>query len=189
MLSSENINDDLKVLFLNSGYLTEDETCGYDELLFAVRKEYLLNWLKGVADHEIDEEFMENWLRNEYTSDDAYPLYQQARHDKEIVVEKRVWNARRALFYEVAESLRSNGDYEDKIYIRTFSYDTAKRVFEVEREKLLADEDFFLKDEERHEEIMLEFGSAKIEYENEDGDFYCLYMIQVEVEEEEREYA
>lgn len=38
MINHDNLYDDLKVLFLSSGYLTEDEGCGYDELIFAVRK-------------------------------------------------------------------------------------------------------------------------------------------------------
>ena len=92
MLNQDNLHDDLKVLFVCSGYFTEEEECGYDELIFAVRKEYLLSWLNGVAYHEIDEDYMERWLREEYTSDDSYSLYQQAKHDEEIVFARPMWN-------------------------------------------------------------------------------------------------
>lgn len=92
MINDDNLYDDLKVLFLDSSFVTDEDECGYDEIIFAVRKEYLFKWLKSVADHEIDEGFMENWLRNEYTSDDSYLIYEQALHDKEIVFARPMWN-------------------------------------------------------------------------------------------------
>ena len=189
MLNHDTLYDDLKVLFISSGYMTGDESCGYDEYIFAVRKEYLFKWLNGVADHEIDEQFMESWLREEYTSDDSYSLYQQAKHDKEIVFEKPIWNTRRAVYYEVGERLRCGLDDEEKVYIRTFDYDTAKQAFEVERDELFRDKDFFLKDEEPDAEQNFDNGYARIRYESDNGDFYELYLRQVEVEEEGRNYS
>jgi|InofroStandDraft_1065614.scaffolds.fasta_scaffold03884_26 hypothetical protein len=186
MINHENLYDDLKVLFLSSGYLTEDESCGYDELMFAVRKDYLFAYLKSDEIKTLED--MEKWLREEYTSDDTYGLYQQAKQEGEIVFEKRVWNNRRAVFYEVGEGLRDGLEEEEKIYIRTFDYDTAKQAFEVERDRLLEDDSFFLKDEEPDAEQSFDFGYAKIRYENDDGDFYELYLRQVEVEEEGRNY-
>ena len=76
MINHDNLYDDLKVLFLSSGYLTEDEGCGYDELIFAVRKDYLFEYLKGDEIKTLED--MERWLREEYTSDDTYGLYQQS---------------------------------------------------------------------------------------------------------------
>lgn len=186
MINHDNLYDDLKILFLSCGYLTEDESCGYDELMFAVRKDYLFDNIKGEEIKNFDD--MERWLREEYTSDDTNWLYQKAKFEKEIVFEKPIWDTRRAVFYEVGEGLRSSGEIEEMVYIRTFDYDTAKRAFEAERDKLLADEDFFLKDEEPNEEQCFDFGYALIRYENEDGDFYELYLHQVEVEVEAREY-
>ncbi len=186
MINHDNLYDDLKVLFLSSGYLTEDEGCGYDELIFAVRKDYLFEYLKGDEIKTLED--MERWLREEYTSDDTYGLYQQAKQDGEIVFEKRMWNTRRAIFYEVGEGLRNDGDVEEKVYIRTFDFDTAKQAFEAERDRLFADEDFFLKDEEPDAEQNFNCGYASIRYENDDGDYYELYLHQVEVETEERDY-
>lgn len=189
MLDHDTLYDDLKVLFINSGYMTSDEGCGYDEYIFAVRKEYLLTWLKGIADHEIDERFMESWLREEYTSDDSYLLYQQAKQDKEIVFEKPIWNTRRAVHYEVCEALRNDGEEEERVFIRTRDYDTAKQAFEVERKKLLSDKSFFLKGEQPDVEQNFDNGYASIRYNDEDGNYYELYLHQVEVEEEGRNYA
>lgn len=189
MLDHDTLYDDLKVLFINSGYITSDEGCGYDEYIFAVRKDYLFKWLKGIADHEIDEQFMESWLREEYTSDDSYALYQQAQYDKEIVFEKPIWNTRRAVHYEVGEGLRNDGDEEERVFIRTRDYETAKQAFEVERDKLLADKSFFLKDEQPDVEQSFDSGYASIRYDDEDGNYYELYLHQVEVEEEGRDYS
>lgn len=187
MINRDNLYDDLKVLFLSSGYFTQDESCGYDELMFAVRKEYLFEYLKDDEIKTIED--MERWLREEYTSDDTNMLYQQAKLEKEIVFEKPVWNHLRAVFYEIAEALRYDGDVEEKVYIRTFDYDTAKQAFEVERDKLLADENFFLKGEEPVAEQSFDYGYANIRYENDDGDYYELYLRQIEVEEDGRDYV
>lgn len=186
MINHDNLYDDLKVLFLSSGYLTEVESCGYDELMFAVRKDYLFAYLK--SDEIKTFEDMERWLREEYTSDDTYGIYQQAKQEGEIVFEKPIWNTRRAVFYEVGDGLRSGLEDEENIYIRTFDYGTAKQAFEAERDRLFADTDFFLKDEEPHEEYGFDYGYARVRYENDDGDYYELYLRQVEVETEARDY-
>lgn len=187
MINHENLYDDLKVLFLSSGYLTRDESCGYDELIFAVRRDYLFAYLKNDEIRTLED--MEKWLREEYTSDDTYGLYQQAKQEGEIVFEKRVWNNRRAVFYEVGEGLRDGLEEEEKIYIRTFDYETAKMAYEKELAELLADKSFFLKDEEPDVEQNFDYGYARIRYTNDDGDYYELYLHQVEVEEEGRDYV
>lgn len=185
MLDCDNIHDDLKVLFICNGYLTEDETCGYDELIFAVRKEYLLKWLNTIADHEITEDAMNNWLREEYTSDDSYALYQDAQREKEIVFAQPVWSSR-IKFYEVSESLRNNGEYEDSIFCRTVDYETAKAVYKKEKRAVLADKDFFLRDCKPEMRSFPEVGEMRLEYEDDEGNYYTLRLTGIEVEKEGR---
>lgn len=187
MINHDNINDDLKVLFLSSSYLTQDKSCGYDELMFAVRKKYLFEYLEDDGIKTLED--MERWLREDYTSNDTNMLYQQAKLENEIVFEKPIWNHLNAIFYEVAEALRCDGNVEEKVYIRTFDYYTAKQAFEIERDKLIADENFFLKDEEPDAEQNFDFGYASIRYENDDGDYYELYLRHIEVEENGRDYV
>lgn len=186
MLDCYNINEDMKVLFLGSGYLTEDETCGYDELIFAVRKKYLLEWLNAISDHEVDEDEMERWLSEEYTSDNSYDLYIDAQNEKEIVFAAPVWNTNRMKYYEVSESLRCDGEYEEKVYCRTMDYKTAQKVYEKEKGVVMSDENFFLRNQSPEIGYDPGAGEMSLFYEDEDGNYYTLRLTSVEVEREGR---
>lgn len=186
MLNSYSINEDMKVLFLCSGYLTEDGACGYDELIFAVRKKYLLEWLNAISDHEVNDDEMERWLSEEYTSDEAYDLYRDARTEREIVFAAPVWNTNRMKFYEVSESLRCDGEYEEKVYCRTMDFETAKVVYEKEKASVMAGDDFFLKGCKPKVESCPEAGEMSLEYEDEEGNYYTLKLMGIEVEKEGR---
>lgn len=186
MINSDNLYDDIKVLFVCSGYLTEDEHCGYDELIFAVRKEYLLKWLNAVSDHEVDVDEMERWLREEYTSDDSHLIFTDAQREKEIVFAHPVWNTNRMKFYEVSESLQCDGEYEEKVFCRTMDYEKAKEVYEKEKESVLADEDFFMRDSKPEIENYPDAGEMSVSYDDEEGNYYILRLTGVEVEREGR---
>ena len=103
MINVDNLYEDLKVLLVASGYFTEDDSCGYDEIIFAVRKSYLLQWLNDIADHEVSEDEMQRWLEEEYTSDNSYDLYLDAKMKDEIVFESPVWTTNRMVYYHVSE--------------------------------------------------------------------------------------
>lgn len=186
MIDCKNINEDMKVLFINSGYLTQDDSCGYDELIFAVRKKYLLKWLNAVSDHKVDEDEMERWLSEEYTSDDSHALYVDAKREKEIVFSAPVWNTNRMKYYEVSEFLRSDGEYEDKVFCRTMDYESAKEVYEKEKNAVIEDENFFLRGFEPEISSYPEGGEMSLHYEDEDGNYYTLQLTGVEVEKEGR---
>ena len=187
MINVDNLYEDLKVLLVASGYFTEDDSCGYDEIIFAVRKSYLLQWLNDIADHEVSEDEMQRWLEEEYTSDNSYDLYLDAKMKDEIVFESPVWNTNRMIYYRVSEYLKCDGEYEEKVFIRTLDYDTAKKIYEEEKNKVMSDEDFFLKDCKPNIECWAEGGFMRISYEREDEpDEYLLELTQVEVEREGR---
>lgn len=122
------IYEDLKVLLINSSYVDDEEVCGYDEYRFAVRKEYLLGWLNRVADHEITEAAMEDWLRNEYTSDESYLLWQAAKSEGEIIFESPVWGSKITIF-AVREIINDGDEREEEQLIYTTNYEEAKEVF------------------------------------------------------------
>ena len=80
MLTRETRYEDLKILYIDSWFITEDNaTCGYDDYVFAVRKKWLFDYMSEVADHEITEEWLENWLLAEYTSEDSFDVYRAAQ--------------------------------------------------------------------------------------------------------------
>ena len=99
MFTRESQYEDLKILYLESGFVTSDEAnCGYEDYIFAVRKKWLFDYMSMVADHEITEEWLDNWLLNEYTGDDSYQVYMAAELQGEI---KHLFpvSVQRAVFY------------------------------------------------------------------------------------------
>lgn len=152
MLTRESQYDDLKVLFISNGFMTEDEDCGYDDYLFAVRKQWLLENLK--EDGIETEEDLERWLREEYTSDESYFLYQKALIEREIVFERPVY-CHHLKFYEVKERVHNEEENEERVFCRTMDYETAKRVYQEQYDKLMKDiaaGDFFMDGYEKEEE-------------------------------------
>ena len=59
----------------------------FDELIFAVEKEWLINYLNEQSGRiEWDGDRVKEWLREEYTSDDSYPIFWKAMEDSAIVM-------------------------------------------------------------------------------------------------------
>lgn len=131
------IYEDLKILIIDSSSITDAEYCGYEEYQFAVRKEYLLKWLNSVADHEITEDAMNDWLRNEYVNDDSFLLYKQAQAEDEIVFEGPVWG-KFLQYYEVTETVITKSETTERVVVKTMNFDRARDIYEYKREKNFA---------------------------------------------------
>lgn len=185
MLTIENQYEDLKILYMGSGYTTSDMNCGYDSYVFAVRKQYLLEWLKSITQDKADEDYMERWLREEYGSDDSYMFYVAAKEDDEIVFEGPVYpdgNVSRCL-YTVRDELRCDGEYEDQMYLQTTDVDEALKRFDEEVKKVnkrIADGEFFLKDVDGEERTRIADDLPALEFKDDEGNYYCLYVASSE---------
>lgn len=186
MLTGASQYEDLKILYICSGYIAEDDAiCGYEEYIFAVRKKWLFDYMSAVADHEITEDWLENWLLAEYTSDDSYDIYNVAKAQGEIVFEGPAYQetpVRRCL-YTVKDELRSDGDYEDEVYLQTTDKEEALKRFDEEVEKIkkkVEAGEFFLQDVDGEIRTRIADGMPILEFNDEDGDYYCLYVERTE---------
>lgn len=185
MLTRESQYEDLKILYIQSGFMTDDDSnCGYEDYIFAVRKTWLFNYMSEVADHEITEEWLDNWLKEDYTSDDSYQVYMAAQVENEIVFEGPVFNdgPTKRCMYVVRDELRSDGDYEDEVYLQTTNKDEALERFEKEVKKVkkqVANGEFFI---EGNGELRTRIsdGLPALEFEDEDGDYYYLCVAKTE---------
>lgn len=76
----------LKALCVCSGFLGPDEECDFEELVFAVPE----NWLIDTCVKEFDElkapDDVQSWLENLYTSDEAHIIYELAMEENQIVM-------------------------------------------------------------------------------------------------------
>lgn len=57
----------------------------FDEIVFAVEKEWLINYLNQDR-YEWDGERVKEWLRKTYTSDDSYEIFYAAMEDNAIAI-------------------------------------------------------------------------------------------------------
>lgn len=73
---------DLKALSVCSGDMGEDEDVDFDELVFAVPKK----WLFDIVAKELEIEDVQDWLENEYTSDESHIIFQWAMEQNQIVM-------------------------------------------------------------------------------------------------------
>lgn len=186
MLTRETRYEDLKILYIDSWFITEDNaTCGYDDYVFAVRKKWLFDYMSEVADHEITEEWLENWLLAEYTSEDSFDVYRAAQGSGEIVFEGPVYQNEpvRRYLYTVSDELRNDGDYEDEVYLQTTDKEEALKRFDEEVEKIkkkVEAGEFFLQDVDGEVRTRIEDWMPILEFNDEDGDYYCLYVERTE---------
>lgn len=186
MFTRESQYEDLKILYLESGFVTSDEAnCGYEDYIFAVRKKWLFDYMSMVADHEITEEWLDNWLLNEYTGDDSYQVYMAAELQGEIIFEGPIYpkgKVNRCL-YTVRDELRTDGEYEDQMYLQTTNKEEALKRFDEEVKKVkkqIKDGDFFLQDVDGEIRTRIADGLPALEFEDEDGDYYYLYVERTE---------
>ena len=64
-----------------------DEKWEFDELIFAVEKAWLIDYLNENHDWiKWDEAVVQEWLQNEYTSEDSYPIFYEALSNNQIVM-------------------------------------------------------------------------------------------------------
>lgn len=186
MLTRESQYEDLKILHISSGYVTDDEAnCGYDDYIYAVRKKWLLDYMSAVADHAITEEWLNDWLLNDYTSEDSYDIYKEAKADKEIVFEGPVYQNKpvRRCVYRVRDELRYDGNYEDEVYLQTTYKDEALERFEREvakiKKKIEAGE-FFLQEVNGEISTRSTDGLPTLNFDDGEGEYYCLYVEREE---------
>jgi len=179
------IYDDLKMLLIESSFISDDEVCGYDEYQFTVRKDFLLKYLNSIADHEISEEAMEDWLRNEYTSDDSYQLYCAAKDLGEIISAGPVWRGKMT-FFEVREVIIDGNDVEETQIACTMDYDYAKRMFEsrkdLTRRSIIAKQFFIRSCGRQSTDIVAIKDDMLLAYWNEENQRYTLTLKAVKVE-------
>ena len=174
MLTRETRYEDLKILYIDSWFITEDNaTCGYDDYVFAVRKKWLFDYMSEVADHEITEEWLENWLLAEYTSEDSFDVYRAAQGSGEIVFEGPVYQNEpvRRYLYTVRDELRNDGDYEDEVYLQTTDKEEALKRFDEEVEKIkkkVEAGEFFLQDVDGEVRTRIEDWMPILEFNDEE---------------------
>lgn len=186
MFTRESQYEDLKILYMESGFVTSDEdNCGYDDYIFAVRKKWLLDYMNIVADHEVTEEWLNNWLLNEYTGDDSYEVYMAAAAQGEIIFEGPIYPKGKVCrcLYTVKEYLRNDGEDEDKVYLQTTNKEEALKRFDKEVEKVkkeIARGEFFLQDVGGEIRTRISDGLPALEFNDDDGDYYDLHVERTE---------
>jgi hypothetical protein len=171
---------------MESGFVTSDEdNCGYEDYIFAVRKKWLLDYMNIVADHEVTEDWLDNWLLNEYTGDDSYEVYMAAEAQGEIIFEGPIYPKGKVCrcLYTVKEYLRNDGEDEDKVYLQTTNKEEALKRFDKEVEKVkkeIARGEFFLQDVDGEIRTRISDGLPALEFNDEDGDYYDLHVERTE---------
>ncbi len=186
MFTRESQYEDLKILYMESGFVTSDEdNCGYDDYIFAVRKKWLLDYMNIVADHEVTEEWLDNWLLNEYTGDDSYEVYMAAAAQCEIIFEGPIYPKGKVCrcLYTVKEYLRNDGEDEDKVYLQTTNKEEALKRFDKEVEKVkkeIARGEFFLQNVDGEIRTRISDGLPALEFNDDDGDYYDLHVERTE---------
>lgn len=186
MFTRESQYEDLKILYMESGFVTSDEdNCGYDDYIFAVRKKWLLDYMNIVADHEVTEEWLNNWLLNEYTGEDSYEVYMAAAAQGEIIFEGPIYPKGKVCrcLYTVKEYLRNDGEDEDKVYLQTTNKEEALKRFDKEVEKVkkeIARGEFFLQDVGGEIRTRISDGLPALEFNDDDGDYYDLHVERTE---------
>lgn len=186
MFTRESQYEDLKILYMESGFVTSDEdNCGYEDYIFAVRKKWLLDYMNIVADHEVTEDWLDNWLLNEYTGDDSYEVYMAAEAQGEIIFEGPIYPKGKVCrcLYTVKEYLRNDGEDEDKVYLQTTNKEEALKRFDKEVEKVKKEierGEFFLQDVDGEIRTRISDGLPALEFNDEDGDYYDLHVERTE---------
>lgn len=68
-------------------FYDDNEKWEFDELIFAVEKEWLINYLN---EHKSwikwDGAEVQGWLQNEYSSDDSYAIFYEALSNSQVVM-------------------------------------------------------------------------------------------------------
>lgn len=179
------IYEDLKMLLIESGFVADDEVCGYNEYQFTVRKAFLLQYLNSIADHEITEDSMNDWLRNEYTSDDSYQLYREAKILGEVVSEGPVWQ-NEMTFFEVKEVVIDGNDVEEEKIIYTMDYGDAREAFDARRDltkrAIIAKQFFIRSDGRQSTDIISTKDDMLLAYWNDENQRYTLTLKAIKVE-------
>ena len=78
-------NELLALVVCAENFGEDYEKWDFNEVVFAVEKEWLLNYMNSYR-LEWDGERLKEWLRNEYTSDDSYKIFYVAMEDNAIVM-------------------------------------------------------------------------------------------------------
>ena len=76
----------LKALSVCSGFLGEDDDCDFNELVFAVPKDWLIEACKAEFEGIQTANDVQYWLENLYTSDESYIIFRLAMEENQIVV-------------------------------------------------------------------------------------------------------
>lgn len=191
MLNYDTQYEDLKVLFMGAGFVTEHEDeCGYDEYMFAVRKEWLRDQLMKTSDNPakwITDEELNDWLKNEYAGDEAYSIYLQADGEGEIIFEGPVYKRGRhgaayRPLYTVKDKQLFDNDAEETIYLQTTDLSEAVKRYEQEKAEVFQHiaKGIFIIDNGKGEEHIIE-GLPQIVFTSSDEfDWYELYVEKTE---------
>lgn len=183
--------EDLKVLFFGAGFVTDhEEECGYDEYIFAVRKEWLRDKLMAMSDNPakwITDDELKDWLMYNYSCDEAYALYGDADKENEIVFEGPVYNRGRhgaayRTLYTVREQQLYDGGAEDRTIYQTTDLSEAVECYKQEKAKVfknIEDDDFIIQDSKGEEHVI--DGLPQIVFESRDKiDCYELFVEKTE---------
>lgn len=183
--------EDLKVLFFGAGFVTDhEEECGYDEYIFAVRKEWLRSKVMEMSENPakwITDDELKEWLEYDYSSDESYLLYQDANADNEIVFEGPVYNRGRngaayRTLYTVKEQQLFDGSAEDNTFYQTTDLEEAVERYNQEKAKVFKniEEDNFIISDSKGEEHVID-GLPQIVFESRDKfDSYELFVEKTE---------
>lgn len=192
MIDPKTQYEDLKVLFIGAGFVTEHEDeCDYDEYIFAVSKEWLRNQVMAMSDNpaeRITDDELQDWLQYDYSGDEAYLLYVDADAEGEIVFEGPVYNRGRhgaayRTLYTVKEQQFYDGDYEDQIFLQTTDLQEAMERYEKEKAAVdvnIAEDNFIIADGKREEHETID-DLPILEILGNDGfNSYSLYIQKTE---------
>lgn len=76
----------LKALCVCSGYFGEDGDCDFDEVVFAVPKDWLIETCIREFEELKTPDEVQYWLENEYTSDESHIIFELAMAENQIVM-------------------------------------------------------------------------------------------------------
>ncbi len=179
--------EDIKVLLVNGNLIVGTEFSEDVDYIFAVRKEWLIDYLTENSNHPyrlVKDDELTHWLENEYTSEDSCEIYQAALFEGEVIFEgvKNCGGTSKVErnIYIVKEESRCDGEVEEIVYLRTTDKDEALARYEQEKDSLLKDDNFFLKDITGEERTRLTDGLPQVEFRDDGGDYYCLFVHRAE---------
>lgn len=80
-------NELLGLVVCAENFYDDYEKQEFDEIVFAVEKEWLINYLNAKSVRvEWDGDRVKAWLREEYTSDDSYEIFYAAIEDYAVAI-------------------------------------------------------------------------------------------------------